>query len=101
VMHALRRIAWLVGTPARLALVLLIRLYRVTLGGILGGQCRFHPSCSHFAEDAILEHGAIRGVVMSTWRVLRCNPFGKGGVDPVPPRRARGVYEALIQERAA
>jgi putative membrane protein insertion efficiency factor len=101
VTHRLRRLAWLAGAPVRLALVALIRLYRMSLAGLVGGQCRFHPSCSHYAEEAILSRGAVRGVALSTWRVLRCNPFGKGGLDPVPRRRARPVYEPVIQERAA
>jgi putative membrane protein insertion efficiency factor len=102
VIQQLRRLAWLAGAPTRLALVALIRLYRVSLAGLVGGQCRFHPTCSHYAEEAIRELGAIRGVVLSTWRVLRCNPFGKGGSDPVPLRRVGApMYEAVIQERAA
>ena len=96
-----RRLVRLAGAPARMALVALIRVYRVTLAGLFGGQCRFHPSCSRYAEQAIREHGALRGVGMSAWRVLRCNPFGKGGLDPVPRRHRSGVYEGIIRERAA
>ena len=99
--RSLRRLTRLAGAPARFVLVALIRLYRVSLAGLLGGQCRFHPTCSRYAEEAIREHGAIRGVVMSTWRVLRCNPFGKGGFDPLPRRREAHMYEVIIQERAA
>ena len=98
---SLRRLVRRAGAPARFALVALIRLYRVSLAGLFGGQCRFHPSCSRYAEQAIREHGAIRGVGMSAWRLLRCNPFGKGGLDPVPRRRAAAGYDAVIQERAA
>jgi putative membrane protein insertion efficiency factor len=72
---------WVSGAPARLVLIGSIRLYRVTLSGLLGGQCRFYPSCSHYAEDAIRAYGAVRGTVMSAWRVARCNPFGRGGVE--------------------
>jgi len=77
------RIAWTAGAPARLALLGLIRVYRVTLSGWLGGQCRFYPTCSHYAEDAIRERGAFRGTAMAAWRILRCNPFGAGGIDHV------------------
>jgi uncharacterized protein len=90
------RIAWRAGAPSRLALLGLIRLYRVTLSGWLGGQCRFYPTCSRYAEDAIRLHGAIRGTLMAAWRIARCGPFTGGGVDHVPaPRRSRG-YDAVI-----
>ena len=81
---ALRHAVWVVGAPARAGLIGFIRLYRATLSGWLGGQCRFSPSCSHYAEQAILVHGALRGSALATWRVLRCNPFGAPGADPVP-----------------
>lgn len=67
------------------ALIGAIRLYRVSLSGWLGGQCRYHPTCSHYAEEAIVVHGAMRGSAMAIWRVLRCNPFGSGGYEPVGP----------------
>lgn len=89
-MGRLRRLAWRVGAPFRATLLLLIKLYRATLSGWLGGQCRFYPSCSHYAEEAIRVHGAVKGTALATWRVLRCNPFGKGGPEPVPPRQGVG-----------
>jgi putative membrane protein insertion efficiency factor len=92
----LRRAWWVAGTPVRAALIGCIRLYRATLSGWLGGQCRFYPSCSHYAEDAIRVHGAIRGGVFATWRLLRCNPFGQGGIDPVPPPRY-SAYDAVLR----
>jgi putative membrane protein insertion efficiency factor len=92
-MTSARRAAWFVGAPARALLLGLIRLYRMTLSGWLGGQCRFYPTCSHYAEDAIVTHGALKGSVLATWRVLRCNPFGKGGLDPVPGSE----YDNIIQ----
>ena len=93
-----RRLAWAAGAPARLFLLGLIGLYRVTLSGWLGGQCRFHPTCSTYAEHAIRTHGALRGTLMTTWRVARCGPFTAGGVDHVPPRRReRGAYDGVIQ----
>jgi putative membrane protein insertion efficiency factor len=96
-----RDLAWALGAPVRLLLVGGIRLYRLTLSGWLGGQCRFHPSCSRYAEGAIRTHGAMKGTLLSTRRVLRCNPFGRGGLDPVPPaRRRRGqTYDGVIQTR--
>jgi putative membrane protein insertion efficiency factor len=92
-MSRVRKVAWVAGAPARALLLGMIRLYRMTLSGWLGGQCRFYPTCSHYAEDAIRTHGAIKGSVLATWRVLRCNPFGKGGIDPVPGSE----YDAIIR----
>lgn len=89
-----RRVSWIAGAPFRSVLIGMIRVYRATLSGWLGGQCRFYPSCSHYGEEAIRAHGALKGSVMVVWRVLRCNPFGAGGVDRVPPSRA---YEGDIQ----
>ena len=71
----------------------LIRLYRVSLSGWLGGQCRFYPSCSLYAEEAIRELGAVKGMGLTVWRVLRCNPFGAGGIDRVPDT---AQYENVI-----
>ena len=51
--------------------------------------CRFYPTCSQYAEEALAVHGVLWGSVLSIWRVLRCNPFGKGGFDPVPPKRQK------------
>ena len=92
-----RRLLWNAGAPARLLLVGLIGLYRLTLSGWLGGQCRFSPTCSHYAEEAVRTHGAIKGVLLAFRRVLRCNPFGRGGLDPVPARRSDALYDATIQ----
>lgn len=95
-MSHVHRIAWRAGAPARLALLGLIRLYRVTLSGWLGGQCRFYPTCSRYAEDAIRLHGAVRGMLMAAWRIARCGPFTRGGVDRVPAPRLVTEYDAVI-----
>jgi len=92
-----RTLLWRAGTPVRASLIVLVRLYRVTLSGVFGGQCRFYPSCSHFAEEAIRAHGAARGTGITAWRILRCNPFGRGGIDRVPPRVA--LHDAVIQDQ--
>lgn len=94
-MSRLPRVLWRSGWPVRMILLLLIRGYRVSLGQVMGGRCRFHPSCSAYAEEAIRELGAVRGVGLSAWRILRCSPLSKGGIDE-PPRRAR-LYENTIQ----
>ena len=71
------------AVPAR-ALLLLIEVYRVTLAPLIGGFCRYTPSCSVYAEEAIRLHGAIRGARLAGRRLLRCHPFHPGGFDPVP-----------------
>jgi hypothetical protein len=73
------RPAW----PARI-LLLLVEAYRVALSPLLGGHCRYWPSCSAYAEEAILKHGALRGLRLAGSRLLRCHPFHAGGFDPVP-----------------
>jgi uncharacterized protein len=58
-----------------------VRVYQMTLSPYLGGNCRFYPSCSHYAIMAIRKDGAVRGSLKSIWRILRCNPFSRGGID--------------------
>lgn len=65
-------------------LILLVRIYQATLSPFLGGQCRYHPTCSHYAIQALKEHGAVKGAVLAARRIMRCHPFAKGGYDPVP-----------------
>lgn len=65
-------------------LLAVIRLYQVTLSTIMGKSCRFYPSCSHYATDAIRQYGALRGGWMGLRRIIRCNPWNQGGYDPVP-----------------
>lgn len=64
----------------------LVRGYQKKISPHLGSHCRFRPTCSQYMIDAIETHGAFKGLVMGLWRILRCNPFGKGGYDPVPPK---------------
>ena len=96
-----RRFLWNAGAPARLLLVGMIGLYRLTLSGWLGGQCRFSPTCSHYAAEGVRTRGAIMGVLLASRRVLRCNPFGRGGLDPVPVRRSNPPYDGAIQTGAS
>ena len=65
-------------------LIGLIRLYQIALSPFLGGACRFLPSCSAYAIEAITIHGAVRGSILAARRISRCHPFGRSGVDPVP-----------------
>jgi len=64
---------------------LLIRLYQWCLSPWLGTRCRFEPSCSHYAQEAVEQHGALKGGFLAVRRLLRCHPFGSSGYDPVPP----------------
>lgn len=64
-------------------LIGLIKGYQRYISPQLGSNCRFLPTCSQYAIEAVEKHGVIRGSLMATWRILRCNPFGKGGYDPV------------------
>lgn len=96
VVRGLRAAARVVGWPVRAVLVAAIRLYRVTLGPVLGRQCRFYPSCSVYAEEAIRELGWLRGGALAAWRVLRCSPLSRGGVD-YAPRRAAPLYGSIIR----
>ncbi len=88
-MTGLRRSMWVVGTPVRAILIGGIHLYQTTLSGWMGGRCRFYPSCSQYAEEAILIHGAAKGSMLAAWRLLRCNPYGPWGFDHVPPSSRR------------
>lgn len=80
-------------------LLFLVRFYIVFLSPFFGGSCKFYPSCSNYAFEAISRHGAWRGWALATKRLLRCRPFTKGGFDPVPdpePARAAGAVPAGV-----
>ncbi len=67
-----------------------VYLYRKFLSPLKGvGSCRFTPTCSAYCMEAVMEWGILRGLGLTLWRLLRCNPFCKGGFDPVPKRRKR------------
>ena len=68
-------------------LIILIRAYQLLISPILGNNCRFYPSCSCYAREAIVIHGSIKGVWMTIRRLLRCHPFHPGGFDPVPENK--------------
>lgn len=67
----------------------LIRLYQILLSPFWGSQCRFHPTCSCYAIEALNKHGAIKGGAMAIYRIFRCNPWAKGGFDPVPEKKSK------------
>lgn len=70
---------------------LLVRAYQLTIGKYLPSRCRFQPSCSEFAVEALRTNGLVVGGAQTTWRLLRCAPWGKPGYDPVRVRAGRGV----------
>lgn len=68
----------------RWVLAALISLYQRTISPLLGPHCRYYPSCSQYAKEAVLKHGLFRGALLGATRILRCHPWNPGGVDPVP-----------------
>jgi putative membrane protein insertion efficiency factor len=71
--------------PAQRVLIVLIRLYQIALSPYFGQQCRFTPTCSEYAREAVARHGALKGSWLALRRVGRCHPWHPGGDDPVPP----------------
>jgi putative membrane protein insertion efficiency factor len=84
------------GSPGPVARVLLrlVAFYRRWISPLLGPHCRFAPSCSGYAAEALATHGAARGSWLALRRLLRCHPFHPGGHDPVPPARSSATMEA-------
>jgi len=78
------------SSAARRILLAFLRIYKVLLAPFLGGACKYYPSCSNYAYEAINRHGARRGVVLALRRLGRCRPFMRGGYDPVPD-----LYETI------
>jgi putative membrane protein insertion efficiency factor len=75
--------------PLATLLKLLVRLYQYTLGTVLPNSCRYQPTCSQYALDALTEYGAVKGVWLTLKRITRCHPFAAGGYDPVPAKEQR------------
>ena len=67
----------------------LIRLYQLLLSPFWGAQCRFHPTCSCYAMEALDKYGALKGTGLAVYRILRCNPWADGGLDPVPEKKSK------------
>lgn len=89
-----------IARAASLPFLAIIWLYRFTLSPFVGGQCRHSPSCSRYALEAYRIHGPIRGSLLAAARILRCNPFSKGGYDPVPlnePPTEKRQQQASLQ----
>ena len=77
--------------------VAILRGYRTVISPLYGDVCRYYPSCSAYALGAIQQHGVLKGVALGTWRIARCHPWAKGGVDDVPPRRQDAGRPARYQ----
>ena len=65
-------------------LLAMLRFYKRSISPLLPPACKYTPTCSEYAMEAIQKHGALKGTGLAIWRILRCNPFAKGGYDPVP-----------------
>ena len=81
-------------TMLRRVAILPIRAYQLLLSPLVGQRCKYYPSCSEYAAQAIQRYGILRGLVLAGWRLLRCNPWSRGGFDPVEEQR-------LFKPRAA
>ncbi len=68
----------------------IIRFYQKAISPLFPPACRFYPTCSQYAFEAISVHGALKGSYLAIRRILKCHPFHKGGIDPVPPKKERG-----------
>lgn len=66
-----------------------LRAYSRLISPVLPARCKYYPTCSAYAEQAVRTHGIVRGSGLAAWRLARCNPFSRGGVDEVPPPRSR------------
>ncbi len=76
----------------------LIKIYQLILSPLLGSNCRFHPTCSAYAAEAIEKHGVIKGGYLSLRRIVKCHPFHDGGFDPVPPQREQKSSPSQIEK---
>ena len=74
-------------------LIVLVKLYRLCISPWFPPCCRFQPSCSNYAQEALHEHGLIKGLSLSFLRIIRCHPFCKGGHDPVPPKKESCTHQ--------
>jgi uncharacterized protein len=80
------------GPPGVRPLVAVLRGYQRWISPALPPTCRFYPTCSAYAVEALQVHGVLRGVALTVWRLLRCAPWHPGGIDPVPPGRTAGAH---------
>jgi putative membrane protein insertion efficiency factor len=91
-MRDVRDLAWFVWLLPRNAGVLLIRAYRAVVSPLYGDVCRYYPSCSAYGLGAVQHRGLVVGSALTAWRIVRCNPWSRGGVDDVPMPRVRRFH---------
>ena len=99
-MRKLYELIWQNGIGKLLSLVLIapIRLYQMTISPLLGDVCRYYPSCSKYAVESLKVHGPFKGLILTAYRLLRCTPFTKGGIDPSPERgRWRPIVKTDVE----
>ena len=70
-------------------LILPVRFYQYSISPLLPNSCRHQPTCSQYTIEALKVHGLLKGSMLSVWRILRCNPWGTSGYDPVPPKKQK------------
>ena len=70
-----------------------IKAYQIILSPMIGPNCRFHPSCSHYATEALEKHGVIHGAWLTLKRLVKCNPWGGQGFDPVPEKKNKTIFK--------
>lgn len=84
-------IGWIALAPRNVAIAIL-RLYQLIISPLYGDVCRYYPTCSHYALDAIARYGVLAGIVLGSRRLIRCHPWARGGIDDVPPRRREWTH---------
>ena len=89
-----------VGSLVKNVLLFMIRAYQALLSPLFYGSCRFHPSCSHYAAEAVEVHGPVKGAWLALGRLLRCQPFCRGGFDPVPEKKFQGAPNKKFSSHA-
>jgi putative membrane protein insertion efficiency factor len=82
----MKRVGAFIWLLPRNLCVVILRVYRAVISPLYGDVCRYYPSCSHYALQAIQQYGVVRGIFMGTLRIARCHPWAEGGVDDVPQR---------------
>ena len=85
----------------RTALIAIVKAYRLLLSPWLGAGCRFEPTCSVYAIEALQRHGSAKGSVLSAWRIVRCAPWCAGGHDPVPEMWRAPLFTSLLRKPAS
>lgn len=96
-MHRLDAVVQTLRRLPQRVLLGLVKAYRLLFSAWIGNVCRYYPSCSQYALDALNRHGALGGSSFAAWRVLRCNPWSAGGCDPVPEKHPmQGLFTRLL-----